>query len=92
MWNAINTVFGKKRWAICATVEQSYTVFFKLSDLHISTSVPATLKRTPVRRTGAYSRKMVANTVANVVAALLTYRLPTMLVQFMTQFPRYFIE
>jgi len=29
---------------------------------------------------------LVANTVANVIAALLTYQLPTMLMQFVTQF------
>jgi len=29
---------------------------------------------------------LVANTVANVIAALLMHQLPTMLVQFMTQF------
>jgi len=42
VWNAHNTVFGSKRSAICATVELSYNIFFKLNDLHISTSVPAT--------------------------------------------------
>jgi len=44
-----------------------------------------------VRRACACRQKkntgIVANTVANVIAALLTYQLPTMLVQFMTQFP-----
>jgi len=40
--NAHNTVFGSKRSAICMTVELLYNVFFKLNDLHISTSVPAT--------------------------------------------------
>jgi len=33
------------------------------------------------------TRIVVANTVANVIAALLTYQLPTMLVQLITQFP-----
>jgi len=37
--------------AICATVQLLYNVFFKLNDLHISTSVPATLKQVPVRCT-----------------------------------------
>ena len=91
VWNAHNTVFGSKRSAICATVELSYNIFFKLNDLHISTSVPATWKRRRSRRTGAHSQikstGIVANKVANVVAALLTHRLPTMLVQYMTQFP-----
>jgi len=40
------------------------------------------MKKVPVKSTG-----IVANTVANVIAELLTYQLPTMLVQFMTQFP-----
>jgi len=42
LWNAHNTVFGLKSSAMCATVELSYNVFFKLNDLHISTYVPAT--------------------------------------------------
>ena len=33
------------------------------------------------------STGIVADTVANVIAVLLTYQLPTMPVQFMTQFP-----
>jgi len=37
--------------AICVTVQLLYNVFFKLNDLHISTSVPATLKQVPVCRT-----------------------------------------
>jgi len=48
-------------------------------------------KKVPVRHTGAYRQKkstgIVANVVANVIAALITYQLPTLLVQFMTQFP-----
>jgi len=60
---------------ICATVELSYNVFFKLNDLHISTSfctsntkkVPI---RVPVRRNGAYRQKKHWNSrhrcVANV--------------------------
>jgi len=47
----------------------------------------------PVRRTGAYSQKkstwIVADTVANVIAALLTY---TMLVQVSDLVSGYFIE
>jgi len=62
------TVFGSKRPAIFATAELSSNVFFKLNDLHISTTVPAT---------GAHRQKkssgIVADTVANVIAALLTY-------------------
>ena len=42
LWNAHNTVFGSKRLAIYATVELSYNVFFKLTDLHTSASIPAT--------------------------------------------------
>jgi len=33
------------------------------------------------------SSEIVVNTVANIIAVLLTYQLPTMLVQFMAQFP-----
>jgi len=72
VWNAHNTVFGS---AICATVKQLYNVFFKLNDLHIFTSVPATCKKVPVRHTSTYHQKkstgIVGNTVANVIAALL---------------------
>jgi len=35
VWNVHNTAFGSKRSAICATVEFSYNVFFKLNDLQI---------------------------------------------------------
>jgi len=48
------------------------------------------MKKVPVRRTGAYRQKkstgIVANRVDNVIAAMLTYQLPTMFVQFMTKF------
>jgi len=83
--NAHNTVFGSKRSAICASVEMSYNVFFKLNDLHISTSVYATWKKVPIRR--QKNSGIIANTVSNVIAVLLTYELPTILVQPMTQFP-----
>jgi len=50
-----------------------------------------------VRRTGAYRQKKHWNScltqlVANVIAALLTYQLPTMLLQFSDPVSRYFIE
>jgi len=45
VWIVCNTVVGSKLSAICATVELSSNVFFKLNDLHFSTSVPATWKR-----------------------------------------------
>jgi len=84
--NAHNTVFGSKRSAICATVELSYNVFFKLNDLHMS--IPATIHEkgagmpcrytVPVHRTGAYRQKkstgIVADMVANIIAALLMYQ------------------
>jgi len=38
------------------------------------------------------STGVVANAVANVIAALLTYQLPTMLVQVSDPVSRYFIE
>ena len=66
-------------------------MFFKLNDLHISTLCTRNMRKVPVRRTGAYRQKkstgIVANTVANVIAALVTYQLPTMFVKFMAQFP-----
>ena len=62
MLNAHNTVFGSKRSVICATVEMSCDVFFKLNALHVSPSVPATRKT---------CRGIVAKTVANVMAASL---------------------
>jgi len=53
------------------------------------------MKKLPVCHTGTLyqhvlseeSTGIVANTVANIIAALLMYQLPTRLVQFMTQFP-----
>jgi len=55
--NTHNTVFGSKLSAIYATVKLSYNVFFKLNDLLISTSVPATWRKVPVCHTGTYRQK-----------------------------------
>jgi len=64
-------------------------MFLKLNDLHISASVPScNMKKVPVRRKNTGIVAHTHGTVANVMAALLSYQLPTMLVQFMTtQFP-----
>jgi len=81
--NAYYTVFSSKRFAICTTGKLSF--FFKLDDLH--DSVPATWQKVPVCHNGAYHQKKSTEMVANAIAALLTYQLPIMLVQFVTQFP-----
>ena len=77
-------VFGSKRLAICATVELSYNVFKIKWFAHFCICTwHATWKRC------RYTEKSCSHgTVANVIAALLSYQLPTMLAQFMTtQFP-----
>jgi len=68
--NAHNTVFGSKRWAICATVDLSYNVFFKLNHLHISISVPATWKKVSVRCIPA---RTVRKKSSGIVILLKTY-------------------
>jgi len=51
--------------AICATVELSYNAFFKLNDLHVSTSCTCNMI-VPARTVRKKNTGIVADTVANV--------------------------
>ena len=76
-------VFGAKCWAFCTIVELSYNVFFKLNDLHISTSVPASREKCNTKKgagipyrhvSSEKSTRIVVDMVADVIVVLLMYQ------------------
>jgi len=77
VWNGMPTIqYSARSAAICTTVGLSYNVFFKSNDLHDSLHMYLQHEKgadTPYRRVPSEkSTEIVADTVANVIAALLS--------------------